>query len=73
MLRFHFLLVAASLFIASGVASESSDPPTQLVAENCAKAEAILEGRILSSHTPPNQFTETKFTSFEGLQRTLPL
>jgi hypothetical protein len=60
-LRFHLNFLATVLFAASSLAFETSPPPAALIEENCSKAEAILEGRIVSSQTQPNQFTATKF------------
>ena len=49
---------AAVITVPSALASDL--PPDYLINENCRKAEAIVEGRIVDSTTLPNAFTQTQ-------------
>jgi hypothetical protein len=60
-LRSYIVSIAASLLVPLHLAAAAQLPPDSLIRENCRKAEAVIEGRIVASETQPNQFTQTRF------------
>jgi hypothetical protein len=60
-LRTFAAWVLIALVTASCPAAAVDLPPDSLIRENCQKSQAIIQGRIVSSESKPNQFTKTRF------------
>jgi hypothetical protein len=66
---FGHKIVVCGLALLLAVAARSDDLALRkILAENCTLAEAIVKGKIVSSESQPNAFTETRFEVLESIR-----
>ncbi|WP_148043084.1 hypothetical protein [Methylocystis hirsuta] len=64
----HKIVLCGLALLLAVVARADDFALRKILAENCTLAEAIVKGKIVSSDSQPNAFTETRFEVIESVR-----